>query len=164
MDKERYDSIRRMFISTDDSDLKLAMEAMANSDYEKSSIYLLLLIEEFGPKMDGSKTKNHVNFKSLLKFFEITGLSSLNLDGIIRSLLKRKLLNTTNLEILRPKAMVILQDKVKTAYFEATGVVVTQEIIDGINENILDQDLDTEIVEEPLEQLTIKFNMNLGTF
>jgi hypothetical protein len=60
--------------------------------------------------------------------------------------------------------MVILQDKVKTAYFEATGVVVTQEIIDGINENILDQDLDTEIVEEPLEQLTIKFNMNLGTF
>lgn len=164
MDKERYDSIRRMFISTDDSDLKLAMEAMANSDYEKSSIYLLLLIQEFGSKMEGSKTKNHVNFKSLLKFFEINGLSSLNLDSIIRCLLKRKLLNTTNLEILRPKAMEILQDKVKTAYFEATGIVVTQEIIDGINENILDEDLDTEIVEEPLEQLTIKFNMNLGTF
>jgi len=162
MGKEEYESIKRMLGSSDQENLKLGMEAMANCDYQQSCIYLLLLIKEFGVQMDNSRTKNHVNFKSLLKFFEIQNLQSYSLNNILQSLLKRKLLNKANLDQLMPMAIEEMKKNSKSEFFRIENLVPSKQIMKGLEENVLDKDPNTEIVEDPQEQLNPKLNLSLN--
>lgn len=156
MGSEQYISIQRMLNSTDKDNLKLAMEAMANCDYEKSCVYLLLLIAEFGDKMYQSPTRNHVNFKSLLKFFEIQDIYLVTLDDIIKSLLKRKLLNKSNLDMLMPAAIQQMKENANLKYFTVEKIGLEESLLKGLEDNILDQDCDTEVVEDSEDQITPK--------
>ena len=80
IDKERYETLSNMLNSTDDDNITLAMEIMANSHYSKSIIYLNLLFYNYGRIMDNTgKNKRHVNFKSLLRYM---GLSTSNVDSV----------------------------------------------------------------------------------
>ena len=153
---EEFASIKRLFESKDIENVKLAMETIANCDYEKSCIHLLLLIQEFGDKIWASPTKNHVNFKALLKFFEITDVRHLDINMILKSLLKRKLLNRENLDKLMPLVTERFQENAKLDYFTVEKIAPGTEIIKGLEENILDKDCDTEIVEDPVEELNFK--------
>ena len=156
MDKEQFVSIQRMLKSSDAENVKLAMEAMANCDYEKSCVPLLLLIKEYGNTLYNSSTRNHVNFKSLLKFFEITNLGNVNLDDIIKALLKRKLLNKANLDQLMPMAIQQMKEKAQLQYFKVKEVEVDSQITRGLQENVLDAECDTEVVEDPEEPFNPK--------
>jgi hypothetical protein len=152
MGDEQYISIQRMLNSSDIENVKLAMEGMANCDYEKSCVPLLILIKEYGDILYKSPTVNHVNFKSLLKFFEVQ-LPTVNLDGIIKALLKRKLLNKVNLDKLMPMAIEQMKDNARTAYFTVDKIGIEDSIKQGLEENILDVNCDTEIIEDPQEQI-----------
>ena len=154
MGQKEYESIQRMLKSTDKENLRLAMEAMANSDYEKSCVPLLLILKEYGKAMDSSSSRFHVNFKSLLKFFGIEVLTNINLNIIIETLLKKKLLNKTNLDLLMPLAIDSMTgdfDEGGIKYFKVDKVGVTDVIKQGLSENILDRSYNTQVIEEDEE-------------
>lgn len=68
IDSDTYDSLYDMFESGDNENHTIAMEIMANCNYDSSISYLLLLFNRYGNIMIDNKTRNHVNFKSLLNY------------------------------------------------------------------------------------------------
>lgn len=76
------------------------MELMANSDFEKSFVYLLFLLKEFGNKITPLKEAHHVNFKSLLTYFDISikQVDCINLVDLTRALKKHKKFTRSNVQ------------------------------------------------------------------
>ena len=153
MDNEQYVSIQRLFDSKDVENHKLAIEMMANCDFEKSSVYLLLLIHNFGYKIYDAPNRTHVNFKSLLKFFNIREIRHLDLDDVIECLLERKLLSAHNLNVMMPLLQEHLENGSTSNYVKIKNVEVTEEILTGLQVNILDKEHNTTILEYDLEDL-----------
>jgi len=92
INEEVYKSIGSLLSSRDDANHCVAMEIMANSDYNESCLYLMLLFKEHRNTLYNSKYKNHVNFKSLLNYFSINLSYQIDWDTIINTLKSRKLL------------------------------------------------------------------------
>jgi hypothetical protein len=105
IDLEMYNTLCNMFESNDSQNHIVAMETMANCDYEKSAVYILLLIYNNATSIRNSNTKYHINFQSLLDFFEIQKLYlRLSLDRIVEILKNKNLLTQSNVDILLPLA------------------------------------------------------------
>ena len=153
MNHEQYISIQRLFNSKDTENHKLALEMMANCDFEKSSVYLLLLMYNFGNCIYNAPNRTHVNFKSLLKFFAITEVRRIDLDDIVLRLIQRRLLSAQNLNILMPLLKEHLEDGGKSEYVKIKEIEVTEDVLTGLEDNILDEEHDTTIVEYTDEEL-----------
>lgn len=104
MDKELFESLCKYMESDDHDNHMLAMETMANSNYQSSALHLLLLIEKYGGKMRDSKVSNYVNFKSMMRFFNISRyrLDRLGYDDILDILKDKNLLNQGYIDIITP--------------------------------------------------------------
>ena len=98
MTEERYQELQNILSSNDTSNVSLAMEIMANCDYEKSALYLLLLLKNNTYAISIRKEKNHVNFQSLCKFFGVEPGHHFTLEAILQKLKAKKLLNSENKE------------------------------------------------------------------
>lgn len=81
VDKTRYEELELMGRSSDTDNLSAVMELMANCDFDKSSVYLLMLIKKFGHEMFKQPGINHINFKSLLEYLH---LDTTDLRGTLR--------------------------------------------------------------------------------
>ena len=77
---EVYQQLVKMFESSDQDNHIMAMEIMANSNYVDSALYLLLLLEGFEHKISSCNTRNHVNFKSMVSYFNMAVKEIGNLD------------------------------------------------------------------------------------
>lgn len=153
MDEEQYVSIQRLFESKDVENHKLAIEMMANCDFEKSSVYLLLLIHKFGYTIHDAPNRTHVNFKSLLKFFDLKDVRSNKLDDVMGSLIKRKLLSAHNLNVMIPLIKEELDGGSTSDYVKIKSVEVTEDVLKALEENILDINHNTTVVEYDSEEL-----------
>lgn len=153
MDEEQYVSIQRLFESKDVENHKLAIEMMANCDFEKSSVYLLLLIHKFGYRIYDAPNRTHVNFKSLLKFFDLKDVRSNQLDDVMGSLIKRKLLSAHNLNVMIPLIKKELDRGSISDYVKIKSVEVTEDVLKALEENILDINHNTTVVEYDSEEL-----------
>jgi hypothetical protein len=71
IDEIVYQQLKNMFESSDDDNHVLAMEIMANSNYDKSILYLQMLLSNYNGRICNSHTRNHVNFKSMLSYFNL---------------------------------------------------------------------------------------------
>lgn len=94
-----FEQITSMFRSSDQDNHVLAMEIMANCNYQESMYYLLRAFKDFHQQMSNQRAKNHVNFKSLVSFLNIGSASynwSLSAMQIV-NLLKDKGLLTLEL-------------------------------------------------------------------
>lgn len=80
IDFNKYKDLRNMAESSDDENICLVMEIMANSNFEKSLVYLLILLREFQTKITSQTSLNHVNFKSLLEYIG-TDVKTYNRNG-----------------------------------------------------------------------------------
>lgn len=138
MTEEMYVEIQRLFKSSDKENTKVAMEAMANCDFQKSAVYLLLLMQTYGDAIHNSGNRHHVNFKSLIKYFQIQVITSISLDTIINSLRSQKLLNLENLNKLMPMALVRIREKGDMQNLKVTEIGLTPEVEKSLSENILD--------------------------
>lgn len=78
-----YNELEKMLKSSNHEDTALAMEIMANCDYSKSELRTVLLLNRFHSNMKSSKNWNHVNFKSLLKYFDKYKWDSSSIDFAI---------------------------------------------------------------------------------
>ena len=141
LDEGMYKNIHSLFESSDKENTKLAMEAMANCDFQKSAVYLLLLMKEYGDKISDSGNRHHVNFKSLIKYFQVSNLENMSVDDMIDSLRVQKLLNVDNLNRLMPLAMERLREKGDMNNIKIKDVELSEEAELSIAENILDQQI-----------------------
>ena len=138
IDEEMYQGICNLFDSSDVADTKVAMEAMANCDYNKSAVYLLMIFYAHRNEIYDCDTKNHVNFKSFLKYFNLTPSRGIDIDDIIEKLKDKKLLTTSNLNMVMKKAKELMHEQMEnvTKYFKPTGI----EPIDAIKSEVIETD------------------------
>ena len=130
VDKEMYDGIMNLFESSDSNDHKVAMEAMANCDYEKSAVYLLMIFYHHQNAIYNSDTKTHVNFKSYLNFFKLSHGRGITIDDIVDKLKDKRLLNSSNLATVMKEARKVIKDTIEgdTGYFVFTDIAPVEEI------------------------------------
>lgn len=150
MTEELREQTRRLFESTDVGNHRVAMEAMANCDYEASAVPLLLLMKDFGQTMYSCNTKNHVNFKALLKFFNVRDLQHVNFDDIIASLRYQKILNTSNLKMLIPDVKDDMSSRAQSGSFDITEIAIKEDIkseviVDGVDAEMVEEESSDEI-------------------
>jgi hypothetical protein len=81
IDHERYTEMRAMFKSADEDTIIMGMELLANADYDKSLLYILLLLKEFGHKFYYKKQVNHVNFKAMMNYIGLPKRKLKRSDG-----------------------------------------------------------------------------------
>lgn len=91
--EEVYESIKQLIESKQDSDITVAMEIMANCDFEKSAFYNLMLLKSYYRDVFFyNKARNHVNFKSLLNYYNVGKYTHITYDSIIFWLKKKNIL------------------------------------------------------------------------
>lgn len=131
-----YQQLKSMFKSSDDDNHVLAMEIMANSHYEKSVLYLLMLIGDFSGIISNTHTKNHVNFKSMLAYFNWIPrqVSHMAADDIIKIIDGKGLLTLDMIKILYKEYTDDIHRSI--AYddvFEIKEVTIQQDYLDKLN-------------------------------
>ena len=72
INEEIFENLCEMLESSDEDNHTVAAEIMANSDYESSISYILLLIHKYYYSLYLTKGSKHVNFKSLLSFLNLS--------------------------------------------------------------------------------------------
>lgn len=132
MDEEMYRETKKMFDSEDTNNHVLAMELMANCDYAKSCIYLLLLFKDHSTEIRNRKEKDHVNFKALTSFFGIRIDRYLDLDGIVSLLTKKNLLSKSDLPILLKLAHEEFTDNLNSDYFRSGHVEANDDLLNAL--------------------------------
>lgn len=152
MTEDMYNRVKEMLESEDVENKKLAIEAMGSCDFQKSAVYLLLLLYTNSDEIQYVSSKNHVNFKSLLRFFNLRNEKNVrSIDDIIECLKYQKLFNLTNLNILMPLAMEHIRENGEMQNIKIKDVELSPEAESALAENILDSRV--EIVEDPKESV-----------
>lgn len=149
MDQEIYEGVQNLFKSNDRNDHKVAMESMANCNYLQSAVYLLLLMKDYRREMANSDMKNHVNFKSLLKFFDVNiNYSEVSYDDIVYRLVDKNIMTYENMALILPEAIEYVNDSGNSTYFKMTNVEPTDDIKKLMEFNKQSQ----VVVPEPIEE------------
>jgi hypothetical protein len=170
IDEEVFDQLKNMFESSDTDNHVLAMEIMANSKYEDSILYLLMLISEYAYKINSSNTRNHVNFKSMLTYFgwQPRDVSHINTDDIVEIIDKKGLLTVDMIKRLYQEySDDIIRNIHYDDVFEVKEVTIKKEYLEKLNLtsiNLINPEEDTiamqpdpvEIEEEILEDELIE--------
>jgi hypothetical protein len=106
IDEIKYNEFQSMLNTKDKANVVLTMELMSNSNFEKSHIYLLLLLKKYGMEFLNSNVADHTNFKSLLAYLGIDRrqirYKDISLNTLTKSLEKHK-------HFTRENAMLIAQ-------------------------------------------------------
>ena len=136
IDEEVFQQLKNMFDSSDTDNHVLAMEIMANSKYEDSILYLLMLISQNAYKINSSNTRNHVNFKSMLTYFgwQPRDVTHQNTDDIVQIIDKKGLLTVDMIKRLYQEYS---EDIIRNIYyddvFEVKEVTIKQEYLEKLN-------------------------------
>jgi len=137
IDEEVFQQLKSMFDSSDTDNHVLAMEIMANSKYEDSVLYLLMLISENAYKINNSNTRNHVNFKSMLSYFnwQPRDVNHQNTDDIVQIIDKKKGLLTVDMikRLYQEYSDDIIRNIHYDDVFEVKEVTIKQEYLDKLN-------------------------------
>jgi hypothetical protein len=128
---------------------------MANCNYKESAVFLLLLFKEhhFVSKMYYSKTKNHVNFKSLLNFFNLSlHRNNLDFDNIIEKLIALDVMNNYNINILLPLINQEAINNLPSKYFKFSSIIPNDFVQEFLNVDIQNNSVEEDEVDnaEPL--------------
>jgi hypothetical protein len=126
IDRDAFESIRTMLKSMDKDNHLVAMTIMAGCNYEKSFVYLALLLEEFGSNtIYNQKYRTSVAFKSLLNWL---GYSKYRWDkdaildvSIEKGLLTQELLDTV-------KASILEESRTFSNNYEVVDIRLTAEM------------------------------------
>ena len=136
INEEVFEQLKNMFDSSDTDNHVLAMEIMANSKYEDSILYLLMLISQNSYKINNSNTRNHVNFKSMLTYFgwQPRDVSHVNTDNIVEMIDNKGLLTVDMIKRLYQEYS---EDIIRNIYyddvFEVKEVTIKQEYLEKLN-------------------------------
>lgn len=147
MNHEIFNSIQNLMNSSDQENMKIAMELMSNCDYDSSGVYLLLLLKQYSNKIERMHTKHHINFKAMLTYFDFTTNSNFNIstDEIIEKLKSKNTLSSGQMTTLVPY---ILEDfNPKSEHYRVSDVIFKDEEGEDI---IVDEIQEIEIAPSPI--------------
>jgi len=136
INEEVFQQLKNMFDSSDTDNHVLAMEIMANSKYEDSILYLLMLISENAYKINNSNTRNHVNFKSMLTYFnwQPRDVNHINTDDIVQIIDKKGLLTV---DMIKKLYQEYSDDIIRNIHyddvFEVKEVTIKKEYLEKLN-------------------------------
>ena len=138
IDRDAFESLQTMLKSTDKDNHLVAMTIMAGCNYEKSFVYLALLLEEFGGNtIYNQKYRTSVAFKSLLNWL---GYSKYRWDkdaildvSIEKGLLTQELLATI-------KASILDESRTFSSNYEVVDVRLTAEVQAKVDKILNKQD------------------------
>lgn len=136
IEENMYESLCEMFDSSDRDNHTMAMEIMANSQFEDSVLYLSLLFNKYHNDIQNSRTKSHVNFKSLLALMEIrSNYFYLSIDDIVIKLKKHNKLTKENVDLLLKKLGDDITDRGDSTYFKVKTITMTEDMLAVLNLN-----------------------------
>jgi hypothetical protein len=136
IDDQIYKQLSTMLDSSDNDNKILAMEIMANCKYSASLVHLMMLFYKHGNAIYNMHTKNHVNFKSLLSWLDITaGNPHIDMDSAVKILRDKGQLTPDKLD----KVLGYIQDDVvrhgNSRYFKMKTVTIDSELLEEMNVN-----------------------------
>lgn len=162
IEENMYESLCEMFDSSDRDNHTMAMEIMANSQFEESILYLGLLFNKYYNRIQDSRTKSHVNFKSLLALMEIrSGYFHLSIDEIVERLKKHSKLTKENVDLLLKKLGDNITGSGNSTYFKVKTITMSEEMLEVLNLNYEYRTRDdfeptSPEIEEVVEEVTLE--------
>lgn len=139
IDDDMYVELSKMLDSDDEHNTTLAMEIMANCNYDRSLPYLMALMKFHSVDIVANKAYNHVNFQTLTKYVDTPGSADWRKRSLddMATILRNKGQNTReNRDILfRLLAPSAFEDEIFTENTDETGEEGTFEIFpedDGV--------------------------------
>ena len=135
---EVYQQLVKMFQSSDQDNHIIAMEIMANSNYIDSALYLLILLERYAHRISDCHTKNHVNFKSMVSYFNMTvkEIAWLDPDKIAKHLINLGLLTKDWTHVLlQEEAEWFIRNIAHSTTFSVKEIVPTPNVQTAINDS-----------------------------
>ena len=158
--EEVFEQLSEMFKSSDNDNHVIAMEIMANSRYKESLLFIHLLFKEFYHKMADSRTKDHVNFKSLLSYLQKDRYTlQSTLDSIVKSMMDKGVLTVEAVNYLLTKYSGEVLSKGDSAVFKVKNITLSYEILATLNNNYvfnIYSDFTPKVIEEVEEVEEIK--------
>jgi hypothetical protein len=136
IDEEVFQQLKNMFESSDNDNHVLAMEIMANSHYEKSVLYLQMLLSNYCHQISNSHTRNHVNFKSMLSYFNWLprNIGNRSAEKIVEIIDDKGLLTVDMIKRLYKEYTHSIHGNINyDDVFEVKEVTIKQEYLDKLN-------------------------------
>lgn len=138
IEEDTFETLDEMFSSSDNDNIVLAMEIMANADFKKSLPYILVLFFKYASRMDYSPTKRHVNFKALCRLLPKGLQGNFNANDIAFYLKDYKLFNIENLNIiLKHLGKKVLSHDIhdNTNAFQIKVITLNDDYLEELNSN-----------------------------
>ena len=167
IDLETYQNLRNMFNSSDSDNHVMAMEIMANSNYLESLLYLEMLFFHHNHQIESSRTKNHVNFKSLKNYLGRGTSSSRHIDGVIENLMSFGKCDEYALEFIMEDQKAYFAQNGYSRYIQPSAYGINPEYAPQLNyqwvhktEAFIDKTTvpaveEEEIVEDTVDEVTV---------
>jgi len=152
IDDTMFLQISDMFKSSDQDNHIIAMEIMANSNYIDSLLYIEMLFERYAGQMSNCRTKNHVNFKSLISFLgKDKSYMGTCIDDVVDSLITKDVFDIEKVEAIMKHYGQEIADQGGTKYFEVKSVTLSEDAAKLLNTNYVHQTFPDFIPEGVIE-------------
>jgi hypothetical protein len=167
IDLDTYQNLRNMFKSSDSDNHVMAMEIMANANYLESLLFLEMLFFHHSSEIENSRTKNHVNFKSLKNYLGRGSYNNGHIDGVFESLLSFGKLDQDALAFIMEDQKVYFGNNNYSKYVQPTAYGINPEFQPQLNykwvhktEGFVDETTviavkEEEVVEDTVEEVTV---------
>ena len=167
IDLDTYQNLRNMFKSSDTDNHVMAMEIMANSNYLDSILFLEMLFFHHNNQIDNSRTKNHVNFKSLRNYLNRGVYSSNHIDDTFKSLLSFDKLDQNALNFIMDDQKDYFENNGYSDYIKPTAYGInleyqqqlnykwvhkTEAFVDKTTVPVVEKE---EVVEDTVDEVTV---------
>lgn len=175
IDLDTYQNLRNMFKSSDSDNHVMAMEIMANANYLESLLYLEMLFFHHQSEIDYSRTKNHVNFKSLKNYLGRGSHSNSHIDGVFATLLSFGKLDQAALDFIMEDQAAYFGNNGFSNYIRPCAYGINPEFQPQLNyqwvhklDNFVDETTvpaveEEEVVEDTVDEVTVSESVTAKT-
>jgi hypothetical protein len=151
------------------------MEIMANANYLDSLLYLEMLFFHHASEIDNSKTKNHVNFKSLKNYIGRGAYSNTHIDGVFATLLSFGKLDQDALAFIMEDQKQYFVNNGYSKYIKPSAYGINPEFQPQLNykwvhktEDFVDETTvvkveEEEVVESTVDEVTVSESVTAET-
>tara|TARA_R110001592_G_scaffold26926_6_gene100342 strand:- start:4899 stop:6290 length:1392 start_codon:yes stop_codon:yes gene_type:complete len=167
IDLDTYQNLRNMFKSSDTDNHVMAMEIMANANYLDSLLHLEMLFFHHSHQIDNSRTRNHVNFKSLKNYLGRGSYSNNHIDGVFSSLISFGKLDPAALNFIMEDQKEYFASNGYSNYIKPSAYGINPEYQPQLNyswihkteafvdETTVPEVEEEEVVEDTVEEVTV---------
>ena len=160
IDNTMFLQISDMFNSSDQDNHILAMEIMANCNYIDSLLYIEMLFEKYSSHMSNCRTRNHVNFKSLISFLgKDKSYMGTSIDDIVESLIAKDVFDLEKVDAIMKHYSQEIADSGGTKYFEVKSITLNEEAAKLLNTNYVHETFPDFIPEGGIQVTEIHGNL-----